>query len=676
MKNSFLSLLVVALLVLPQAFFAQDKKTVAPVDPSGVVMPAFTVDKPDCVKSPYTGMTREHWRQAAKYLLQGAFSYIHTLDDQMYFPKQLDKTYPREEGAVATAKIEGLARTLFVAAPLLKDEPGLTINGIRVADYYLHQIKNLTVEGSASYTKKCPGSPTQTLLELGSITMSMKAVPDLLWNPLSKTQKDTLAAMLKTYGEGPTIGSNWRFFNVFIMSFLKDQGYQVNEKYLEMNLRELLSYYRGQGWYNDAPAYDYYSMWAYQTYGPVWAWYYGRQFPDIAAQFMKNQHDLVAYYPYMFDRDGRMNMWGRSICYRFAAVSPLPFLEFDKSGTVNYGWLRRIASSTLLQFMRHPDFIKDGVPTMGFYGEFAPCVQIYSCRGSVYWCGKAFLGLYLPETAQYWSATENNGAWDSELREGKAYDHFCPSNNLMITNYPNSGSSEVRSWCHETVAKDWQKFRSSENYNKLSYNTAFPWMADGSNGEVSMNYATLNAKGQWEVLRLYTFRSYDNGVYRRNAELETDSAFRYKLADITLPNGILRVDKVEASHPADIRLGHYSLPELNDRLPYTTVQLGPDCTAKVLSNGEYSVAFIPLKGWSDVIAAYPKGLHPVSPRCGVLMGTDRVEGSKVYVTLMLWKKGREPFTTKELCPVQSCSVNGDTVTLVFSDGTSKTVNLK
>ena len=49
----------------------------------------FTVWQPDYQKSPYTGMTRQHWIQAGEYLLKGAFNYIHTLDDQMYFPKQL-----------------------------------------------------------------------------------------------------------------------------------------------------------------------------------------------------------------------------------------------------------------------------------------------------------------------------------------------------------------------------------------------------------------------------------------------------------------------------------------------------------------------------------------------------------------------------------------------------------
>lgn len=46
------------------------------------------IRQPDYQKSPYTGMTRQHWIQAGEYLLKGAFNYIHTLDDQMYFPKQ------------------------------------------------------------------------------------------------------------------------------------------------------------------------------------------------------------------------------------------------------------------------------------------------------------------------------------------------------------------------------------------------------------------------------------------------------------------------------------------------------------------------------------------------------------------------------------------------------------
>lgn len=111
--------------------------------PTHTIQQTFTIPSPDYKLSPYTGMTRQSWIDAAEYLLSGAFTYIRTLDDPMYFPKQLDKAYPNNEGQVPTAKLEGFCRTLFVAAPLLREKPELTLNGIKVADYYRHQLLNL-----------------------------------------------------------------------------------------------------------------------------------------------------------------------------------------------------------------------------------------------------------------------------------------------------------------------------------------------------------------------------------------------------------------------------------------------------------------------------------------------------------------------------------------------------
>lgn len=622
----------------------------------------FEVQNPDFVKSPYSGMTRQHWIQAGEYLLDGAFSYIHTLDDPMYFPKQLEKTYPRNDGDTRVAKLEGLARTMFLAAPLLKNNPDLKLHGISVADYYLHQLSSLVDPNSKHYVKHRTGGPSQTLLELASLTISMQACPEVLWEPLPKEDKDKLMSLLLSYGDGPTIGSNWMFFNVFILSFAKEHGYKTNDQMLEDLLNKLLARYRGEGWYNDAPAYDYYSMWAYQSYGPYWAEMFGKkQYPELAAKFLENQADMIDNYPYMFNADGNMNMWGRSICYRFACVTPLPLLEYGHHENVNYGWMRRIASSTLLQFLQNPDFLENGVPTMGYYGPFAPAVQIYTCRGSAFWCGKAFLGLLLPEDSQYWSATENNGPWDGELSAKNTVNHkFQPATNLLITNYPNTGASEMRSWCHETVKADWQKFRSGENYNKLAYNTEFPWMADGKDGEVSMNYATRNAAGEWEVLRLYDFRSFDDGVYRRDAVLETDSTVRYQLADISLPDGILRVDRVSVTQPTDIRLGHYSLPDPDDFIKESTRTLKDGSVANIIDNGRYQLAAIPLTGWTEPSHTIsPSGLHPVANNCTVQVNDANTDGSQVYATLHLWKKSGEPFTDAELQPVKSLKVSPD-----------------
>ena len=633
----------------------------------------FHLVKPDYQLSPLTGMTRQHWMDAATYLLDGAFSYIHTLDDPMRFPKQPGKSYPTDGKFNKTENLEGLCRTMFVAIPLLKENPDLVLNGIKVGDYYRQQLRNMSDPSKSGYIQHLKGGPSQTLVEFGALALSLTVMPEIIWEPLTQKEKDDLAALMLSYGNGPTIGSNWRFFNIFVMSFFKDQGYEVKDGYMDELLQKSLAQYRGYGWYNDSPAYDYYSMWAFQMYGMIWAHYYGEKFnPEAGRQFVSNFRDLVPNYPYMFAEDGKMNMYGRSITYRIAAAVPFPLMGWLNDPSINYGWMRRIASSTLLQFLENPALMEDRVPTLGFYGAFEPAVQIYSCRGSVYWMGKAFLGLLLPADNPFWTAVENNGAWEKEFQPDKVYNKFMEGSNTLVTNYPNSGTSEIRAWCHEAVAKDWQKFRSTENYNKLSYNTAFPWMADSPDGKVSMNYAILNAKQKWEVLRLYTFKKFEDGIYYRDAELETNPEIKFRLAEIPLPNGILRVDKVSFPITTELRYGHYSLPELDSPI-VTKKQKAGGYTAYCMDNGAYQTALINLQGWSEVECVQTEGLHPVSNRCSVINATATHSGDKVFITLQLWKKSGKTFTKKELTPVKTFKQTGDTITIYFSDGTVKTV---
>lgn len=635
----------------------------------------FHLVKPDYQLSPLTGMTRQHWMDAATYLLDGAFSYIHTLDDPMRFPKQPGKSYPTDGKFNKTENLEGLCRTMFVAIPLLKENPDLVLNGIKVGDYYRQQLRNMSDPSKSGYIQHLKGGPSQTLVEFGALALSLTVMPEIIWEPLTQKEKDDLAALMLSYGNGPTIGSNWRFFNIFVMSFFKDHGYEVKDSYMDELLLKSLAQYRGYGWYNDSPAYDYYSMWAFQMYGMIWAHYYGEKFnPEAGRQFVSNFRDLVPNYPYMFAKDGKMNMYGRSITYRIAAAVPFPLMGWLNDPSIDYGWMRRIASSTLLQFLENPALMEDRVPTLGFYGAFEPAVQIYSCRGSVYWMGKAFLGLLLPADNPFWTAVENNGAWEKELQPGKVYNKFMEGSNTLVTNYPNSGTSEIRAWCHETVTKDWQKFRSTENYNKLSYNTAFPWMADSPDGKVSMNYAVLNAKQEWEVLRLYTFKKFEDGIYYRDAELETNPEIKFRLADIPLPNGILRVDKVSFPITTELHYGHYSLPELESPI-VTKEQKAGGYTAYCMDNGAYQTALINLQGWSEVEFVQTEGPHPVSNKCSVINVATTHSGDKVFITLQLWKKSGKPFTKKELAPVKSFKQTGDTITIYFSDGTVKTVSL-
>ncbi|HLP08496.1 MAG TPA: DUF2264 domain-containing protein [Opitutaceae bacterium] len=641
----------------------------------------FVVRDPDRALSPYTGVVRRHWYEAARYLLDGAFSYVHSPDDALKFPKQPGKSYPRSEAEVPTEKLEGLCRTLFAAAPLLKADPDLQLNGIRVGDYYRHHFGLLVDPTSASFIKPRPanGGPSQNLVEFGALAMAFFAAPEVLWDPLPQREKDALAALMLSYGDGPTVPSNWKFFNVFVLSFFKQRGYPVNEALLEEYLRKTLADYRGDGWYNDNPAYDYYSMWAYQLYGMLWAQWFGREhYPGLARQFEANFWDLRDNYPRLFGRDGKMILWGRSNSYRFASVGTFPLMGFEHRGDVNYGWMRRIASGVLLQFLTHPKFLDARVPTLGFYGPFEPAVQVYSCRGSAYWMGKVFLGLLVPADSPFWTAVENEGSWAAEFQRGTVINTFQPASKILITDYPNSGAAEVRAWCHERVADDWQQFRSTENYNRLAYNSAFPWQADGPNGEVAMNYVARNAAGKWEALRLYTFLRFESGIYQRTAVLETDEHVRFDLAEQPLPNGILRVDRLSADKPLALRLGHYALPHLHGTAKVAQREWRGR-RATIIDNGEYQSALVPVAGWDSVEVVRAAGLHPEAGESSVLNATAATDasGARLLVTLLLWKRSGEAWSDEELFPVVAVTPQGDSsCSVAWASGASTTVSFR
>lgn len=671
-------ILFVLLLLVHLSLVAQELKSI----PNPIDNNVFNIVNPNYELSPYTGMTKQHWKDAALYLLKGAFSYIHNLDDPMKFPKQPGISYPKEESKVPTEKLEGLCRTLFIAAPILKDNPGLVINNIKVADYYRYQIGLLTNPTSQSYIIPRPknAGPNQNLVEFGALSVSMLIAPEILWEPLPQAQKDALAKTMLSYGDGPTVPSNWKFFNIFVMSFFKSKGYAINEPLMLEYLQKSLDHYRGDGWYNDNPAFDYYSMWAFQMYGMLWSEYIGKQYyPEFAAKFENNFKDVKDNYPYMFSRNGEMIMWGRSISYRIGSIIPFPLMGFEAdSKDLNFGWMRRIASGVMQQFLQNPDFMKDDVPTLGFYGAFEPAVQSYSCRGSVYWMGKAFLGLMVPDDNPFWTAKENEGAWEKEFEKDKVYHKFQKGSEILITDYPNIGAAELRAWCNVPIIKAWEKFRGSENYNRLSYNSAFPWQADGVNGEVAMNYVFKNTKQEWEPFRMYTFKKFEEGIYYRDVVLETNGNVKFNLADIPLANGVLRVDKNNSTEPIAMRLGHYALPKLDQEI-ITTVSKVRGHQVTLIDNGKYQLAMIPLLGWDKTEVVKAKGLNPAAAESAVInVSHDFVphkDNPEIFATLMLWKKSGEKWSDEELLAVKKInySKKANTVSFTMKNGDKKTV---
>ena len=610
----------------------------------------FEIEKPDYVMSPYTGMTRKHWLDAGRYLLTGIFQNIENIDHPVIMPRKETKvTYPHTGASPQQNDIEhkaeifeGLTRSFFIAAVMILNEPDIEICGIRLRDYYAkHILRACTSDdelyvGDYEYMQKVSGSKDsfrcyQQTVESCALVIGLHICREQIWNNYSKEEKDRIAAFLTSFAHASTVPQNWRLFNMLDMAFLHLEGYPIDREIMVDHAQAILNYTVGDGWYRDGESFDYYSCWAFNLYTPIWnEWYGYENEPYLAKRFEECSNKLMKTYPDFFDKDGNTNMWGRSGIYRNAATSPLFANFFLHHAESDPGRARRIASGSLLQFFKRDDFLWNGVPTLGFYGQFTPLVQGYSCAESPLWLGKAFLCLVLPKNHPFWTSVENNGIWE-EMKRGEVHETTLNGPALCYTNHAATGETILRS---AKVYKSAQDIHGMWNYGKLNYNTKFPWEATPQSGVCeSQQYLLFDADAKEPARGNMTFWCGEKqGVlYRRqffDGNLETEQHWfqALNLADFPVERGIMRVDKLRLiRRPVRVTLGSYGFPDNIDAEGIGTQIIrreevladGTRAQAIILIGtnhmGEYrQMAMTCYCGWEELDVVYSRDTNPDS----------------------------------------------------------------
>lgn len=371
-----------------------------------------------------------------------------------------------------------------------------------------------------------------------------------------------------------------------------------------------------------------------------------------------------------------------------------------KKSSVDAGLARRIASGSLMQFLSRDDFSFEGIPTMGFYGQFSPLVQGYSCAESPFWMGKAFLCLHLPENHPFWTETEKNGTWEKlEGDEIKETDLDGPA--LCFTNHKANGETILRTG---KIVKNVGDKHGLWNYAKLCFNTKYPWEAtpqgeivpveeavkqtgrelikradadDGAKGGVNAG----EVESQQYVLKDLTYHTVSianatfwggvrNGVlYRRQyfdyrLNTETHWIQGLFLADFPVSYGIVRVDKMKLfRRPVRFTLGAYGFPdngtiveEYREGGARAVVLRGKDAMGK-----PRQLAMTIYDGWDDLEIIYSSDTNPDSKDSIVVYAKAEKKkqygGGEPYVMIsqVITKEGEVPFTGEEIFPIRSIS---------------------
>jgi len=127
------------------------------------------------------------------------------------------------------------------------------------------------------------------------------------------------------------------------------------------------------------------------------------------------------------------------------------------------------------------------------------------------------------------------------------------------------------------------------------------------------------------------------------------------LADISLPLGVLRVDRPRLILSGTLRLSHYALPSVDGRpavLERRTVAGHPAIIAKIPGR---QVALVALSGWDHVDAVVHRGFNAEVEESTVLFAEwahpERLPPMQPRITLLLHKCDDSPWTDEELMPV-------------------------
>lgn len=594
----------------------------------------FDVAETDRTLSPKTGLVRRHWLSAAHELLDRYFAHIDPQTGLFFFPGPNSDGEPAVPvGSAAEIppgrRFEAFTRVFLLAAPVLDNTTEtLVLHGRDVRQYFAEQFERFCDPSSPDYAEIAPtGKSPYQLVQWSAIVLALLLNDEIVFGDLNARQQTLALDHLSQAAHHRTNAHNWRYFNLLAYLFLHRHERPVDAEMERDHLLGILSWDAGNGWYRDGGEFDYYNAWAFQSYAPVWLHYNENpNYRDIEEVLRRRFALFMETYPRFFSRHGHSLLWGRSSLYRFAASTPFVTAQLLPDPVIDGGFARRIASGNLIQFLAREDVFVDGVPNTGFYGSFEPARQRYSRATSFGWMHKLFAALSLPQNSPFWTNKEHDGFWTDLGTDTCITSLDGPG--LTLVNHGRSGSTVLVPGKTRGFGK--------EPYTRLAYHSELLWEADADEGASAAAYSVVNREepGAPVLCTLaYRYVGFSEGVLYRQAVVGgEDPHFSEQalvdLAEVHLPDGVLRVDRIRVPFPYELRLGSWGVPadaedglELSEgTVPISIHVVGPDRTRTIhradWARVEATVAdygaprnstFVGLYGWDRVEAQIHRG---------------------------------------------------------------------
>ncbi|ORY02469.1 hypothetical protein BCR34DRAFT_493114 [Clohesyomyces aquaticus] len=366
------------------------------------------------------------------------------------------------------AQVEGYARPLWGLAPLLAG--GSKYGGTE------RFVQGL-VAGTDPESEEFWGymeDQDQRMVEACPIGYTLAIAHQDFWDPLTDKQKKNIETWLGSMNDKDMPNTNWLWFRVFANLGLSKNGAQWSKSRLEADIKQLNSFYRGDGWSNDGPEgyrqMDYYSgSFAIHYLQLLYAKLAADTDPEQAEEYKNRARMYSLDFCHYFDPEGRAITFGRSLTYRWAMVAfwgSVAFADVELPAPLSWGVVKGIWLRNLRWWTTQKDiFQSNGMLSIGYSYPNTYLAENYNSPGSPYWCMLAFAPLALPESHPFWSSKEEPHPF-AEQRICKPLPH---PRHIVVRSGGHSFLLSSGQSCHYPLKATQAK------YGKFAYSSAFAY---------------------------------------------------------------------------------------------------------------------------------------------------------------------------------------------------------
>ncbi len=579
-------------------------------------------------------------------------------------------------------RIEELFRPLWGIAPFLGDEDfKITVSGekMHVCDFISKIILDGTEEDSQRRFDRNVTDASrvdfanQCITEIAAYLVTVYFARDKLWDPLTREQKDQIANWIldcATIALKKSWPNNHYWYPTLSIEILRKLGYHdpENTKYLKEAYDALEALYIGGGWYCDGKEFgrfDYYEAWAHHTYTLLWILLGNKDDPEYAEKcerYKKRTEAFLRLYTHYFDADGGMAAYGRSLSYRFAAVSVFGLAALVGCN-IDLGLAKNIILRNIDYFFSRSLPSDDGCFGAGYLYPSVRFAENYASDGATCCYTEGFMCLLADEEHPLWTSEEK----PLPIEDGD-YLIECPVEKLdFLLQGENDygGVTLYNNSIHYFQTTNSQFSDMCSYYGKFCYNSRAGFAISSRDKASFDNMISLCTKDlSMSSLRgkIYTVSSNKDMLVSYHIPFSNDSDTRITTYLLPLSQGYhVRVHKVELSRPYVIREGGFCIGISDDAWTYGEgVLTYGDTVSKidVVSNCETRF---------ELQRIHP-GTHNLRPHAHYpsWRTKEMPAGSYIFATTVFFSNGKQPTEEPEV------RLEGTAVTVRFN-GYQKTV---